>query len=127
MNIAQQMVEVLGGIEVSAQVPRAGERPVSVHLLAHRLEPGNPALVKLLQATVRGRHERMDRMAAMVADLVATRRDYPFDPVVAAIIFRSLVARIPQAAREQSPPLSEDETADLLIACIRRGFFSHLA
>lgn len=65
--------------------------------------------------------------AAMVADLVATRRDYPFDPVVAAIIFRSLVARIPQAAREQSPPLSEDETADLLIACIRRGFFSHLA
>lgn len=61
-------VEVLGGIEVSAQVPRAGERPVSVHLLAHRLEPGNPALVELLQATVRGRHERMDRMAAMVAE-----------------------------------------------------------
>jgi AcrR family transcriptional regulator len=64
--------------------------------------------------------------SAMVADLITRKRDYPFDPVVAAIIFRSLVSRIPAAAREMSPPLSDDEIADLLIECIRRGFFSHL-
>jgi AcrR family transcriptional regulator len=65
--------------------------------------------------------------AAMIADLTTKDRDYPFDPVVAALIFRSLVSRVPAAARELSPPLSEDEIADLLIACIKRGFFSHLA
>lgn len=64
--------------------------------------------------------------SAMVADLITRKRDYPFDPVVAAIIFRSLVARIPQAAQELSPPLSDEATADLLIDCIRRGFFTHL-
>lgn len=65
--------------------------------------------------------------SAMITDLTTRARDYPFDPVVAAIIFRSVVSRIPSAAQELSPPLSEDETTDLLLACIRRGFFSHLA
>ncbi|AZG45564.1 Putative mycofactocin biosynthesis transcriptional regulator MftR [Gordonia insulae] len=64
--------------------------------------------------------------SAMVADLVTRKRDYHFDPVIAAIIFRSLVTRVPQAAQELSPPLSEDEIADLVIDCVGRGFFSHL-
>lgn len=61
-------VQVFGGIEVSAQVSRPDSWPVSVHLLAHRLAPDSPALQALLEATVTGRHRRMDRMAAMVAD-----------------------------------------------------------
>lgn len=64
--------------------------------------------------------------AAMVNDLTIRDRDYPFDPVIAAIIFRSLVSRIPAAAREMSQPMPDDEVSDLMIACIRRGFFSHL-
>ncbi|MBM7368839.1 TetR/AcrR family transcriptional regulator [Gordonia hydrophobica] len=74
-----------------------------------------------------GRYGQAALDSAMVAGLTATQRDYPFDPVVGAIIFRSLVARLPEAAEEFSPPLQEDASTDLLIQCIRRGFFTHLA
>lgn len=65
-------IAVRCGIEVSACVPRAGERPVSVHLLAYELD-GDPGagpgatVQELLEATVGGRARRMDRMAELVA------------------------------------------------------------
>jgi hypothetical protein len=62
----------------------------------------------------------------MIADLTTKDRDYPFDPVVAALIFRALISRVPAASTEMSPPLPEEDISDLLIACIKRGFFSHL-
>jgi AcrR family transcriptional regulator len=65
--------------------------------------------------------------AAMIADLTTKDRDYPFDPVVAALIFRALISRVPAASREMAPPVPEEEISDLMIACIKRGFFSHLA
>jgi hypothetical protein len=48
---------------------------------------------------------------------------YPFDPVVTALILRSLVTRVPQAALEMPEPLDGDAVIDLLTTCIRRGFF----
>ncbi|MDH3047273.1 TetR/AcrR family transcriptional regulator [Gordonia alkanivorans] len=62
--------------------------------------------------------------SAALADLNRHRRDYPFDPVVGAVIFRALVSRLPQATEELTPPLSEDETVTLMMACIARGFFA---
>src|SRR6195952_860772 len=48
---------------------------------------------------------------------------YPFDPVVSALILRALVTRVPQAALDMPEPLDDDSVVDLLISCIKRGFF----
>jgi AcrR family transcriptional regulator len=50
---------------------------------------------------------------------------YPFDPIVAALIVRALVTRVPQAALDLPEPVDEDGVVDLLITCIKRGFFGH--
>lgn len=48
---------------------------------------------------------------------------YAFDPVVSALILRALVIRVPQAALEMDDPIGHDEVLELLMTCIRRGFF----
>jgi AcrR family transcriptional regulator len=48
---------------------------------------------------------------------------YPFDPVVSALILRALVTRVPQAALDMSEPIGHDDVIELLMTCIRRGFF----
>jgi AcrR family transcriptional regulator len=48
---------------------------------------------------------------------------YPLDPVVTALILRALVTRLPQAALEMPEPISGDAVIELLMTCIRRGFF----
>ncbi|MBB5160554.1 TetR/AcrR family transcriptional regulator [Mycobacterium sp. AZCC_0083] len=48
---------------------------------------------------------------------------YPFDPVVSALILRALVTRVPQAALEMPEPIVDDQVIELLMTCIRRGFF----
>jgi hypothetical protein len=48
---------------------------------------------------------------------------YPFDPVVSALILRALVTRVPQAALEMPEPIGDDQVIELLMTCIRRGFF----
>jgi AcrR family transcriptional regulator len=48
---------------------------------------------------------------------------YPFDPVVSALILRALVTRVPQAALDMPEPMGGDEVVELLMTCIRRGFF----
>jgi len=55
-----------------------------------------------------------------------TRRPgpYPFDPVIAALILRALVTRVPQARADLPEPLDDDQTLDLLISRIKRGFFA---
>jgi AcrR family transcriptional regulator len=51
---------------------------------------------------------------------------YPFDPVVSALILRALVTRVPQAALDLPEPIGDDELVDVLMTCIRRGFFGRL-
>lgn len=48
---------------------------------------------------------------------------YPFDPVVSALILRALVTRVPQAALDLPEPIGDDEVIELLMSCIKRGFF----
>src|SRR5271154_2088562 len=48
---------------------------------------------------------------------------YPFDPVVSALILRALVTRLPQAALDMPQPIVGDDVIELLMTCIRRGFF----
>jgi AcrR family transcriptional regulator len=48
---------------------------------------------------------------------------YPFDPVVSALILRALVTRVPQAALDLPEPIDDDDLIDVLMTCIRRGFF----
>jgi AcrR family transcriptional regulator len=48
---------------------------------------------------------------------------YPFDPIVAALILRALVTRVPQAALDLPEPISDEDVVDLLMSSIRRGFF----
>ena len=55
--------------------------------------------------------------------LIHRRGPYPFDPIVAALILRALVTRVPQAAQDLPEPMSDDEVVDLLMSCISRGFF----
>ncbi|NMD61330.1 UNVERIFIED_ORG: TetR family transcriptional regulator [Nocardia globerula] len=62
---------------------------------------------------------------ALLSVLTSRQRDYPFDPEVSAMIFRAIIARVPQASQELPEPLSRDESIDLLVACIQRGFFRH--
>ncbi|GFG84039.1 TetR/AcrR family transcriptional regulator [Mycolicibacter algericus] len=55
--------------------------------------------------------------------LIRRRGPYPFDPIVAALILRALVTRVPQAALDLPEPMSDDDVVDLLMSCISRGFF----
>ena len=48
---------------------------------------------------------------------------YPFDPVVSALILRALVTRVPQAALDMPEPVVGDDVVELLMTCLRRGFF----
>jgi AcrR family transcriptional regulator len=48
---------------------------------------------------------------------------YPFDPVVSALILRALVTRVPQAALDLPEPIGDEQVIELLMSCIRRGFF----
>lgn len=49
---------------------------------------------------------------------------YPYDPVISALIVRSLVTRVPQAALDLPEPIGDDDIVELLMTCIRRGFFA---
>jgi len=51
---------------------------------------------------------------------------YPYDPVISALIVRSLVTRVPQAALDLPEPIGEDAIIELLMVCIRRGFFAEV-
>lgn len=55
--------------------------------------------------------------------LMSSPSAYPFDPVVSALILRALVTRVPQAALETDEPIGHDDVIELLMSCIRRGFF----
>jgi hypothetical protein len=55
--------------------------------------------------------------------LIGSPGAYPFYPVVSALILRALVTRVPQAALDMSEPIGHDEVIELLVSCIRRGFF----
>ncbi|MBX5485118.1 MAG: TetR/AcrR family transcriptional regulator [Mycolicibacterium hassiacum] len=63
----------------------------------------------------------MDLAAAKM--LTSRERPFAFDPIVAALILRALVTRVPQAAAEMAEPPSGDAVIDLLVLCFRRGFF----
>lgn len=65
---------------------------------------------------------RMDR--ALLRMVSSGKRHYPFDPVMAALIFRAVIARVPDATQELPTPLQHNEIVDLLTACITRGFFT---
>jgi AcrR family transcriptional regulator len=65
---------------------------------------------------------QMDIGAARM--LIRRPGPYPFDPVVSALILRALVTRVPQAALDLPEPISEDEVIELLMTCIKRGFFA---
>lgn len=72
-----------------------------------------------------GAHAQASMDLALEAALTTTGRTYPFDTVSGALLLRALVTRLPEALREMSPDASDDEVIDLLVACIKRGFFSH--
>jgi AcrR family transcriptional regulator len=55
--------------------------------------------------------------------LISSPGAYPFDPVVSALILRALVTRVPQAALDMDEPIGHDDVIELLMFCIRRGFF----
>jgi AcrR family transcriptional regulator len=65
---------------------------------------------------------QMDIGAARM--LIRRPGPYPFDPVVSALILRALVTRVPQAALDLPAPLGDDDVIELLMTCIRRGFFA---
>jgi AcrR family transcriptional regulator len=55
--------------------------------------------------------------------LISVPGAYPFDPVVSALILRALVTRVPQAALDMDEPIGHDDVIELLVSCIRRGFY----
>jgi hypothetical protein len=59
--------------------------------------------------------------------LISSPGAYPFDPVVSALILRALVTRVPQAALDMDEPIGHDDVIELLMFCIRRGFFGRKA
>jgi AcrR family transcriptional regulator len=48
---------------------------------------------------------------------------YPYDPMASALILRALVTRIPQASLDLPEPITDEQVVDLLITCLKRGFF----
>jgi len=65
----------------------------------------------------------LDRAAEKA--LTTVERPYPFDPTAAALIFRALITRLPEAVRELSPTATDEQIVELLVVCLRRGFFGH--
>lgn len=72
-----------------------------------------------------GAHAQATMDLALEAALTSVQRTYPFDPVSGALIFRALLTRLPEALREMAPEATEDQVIELLVACLKRGFFSH--
>ncbi|WGL54104.1 TetR/AcrR family transcriptional regulator [Nocardioides sp. BP30] len=73
-----------------------------------------------------GAHAQATMDLALEAALTPVQRSYPFDPVCGALIFRAVITRLPEALREMAPDATEEEIIDLLVACLKRGFFSHV-
>lgn len=71
-----------------------------------------------------GAHAQSVLDASLLTVLAPHSRDYPFDPVASSLILRAMIHRLPAAAQEIEDPLALDDTVDLMITAIRRGFFS---
>lgn len=65
--------------------------------------------------------------ASLVAVLAPYPREYPFDPVLSAIIMRGAIVRIPTAAQEMEAPVARDQSIEVVQSAIRRGFFADSA
>jgi AcrR family transcriptional regulator len=70
-----------------------------------------------------GEHGQVVIDLAAARMLISSPGAYSFDPVVSALILRALVTRVPQAALDMDGPMSHDDVIDLLMSCIRRGFY----
>jgi AcrR family transcriptional regulator len=70
-----------------------------------------------------GEHGQVQMDVGAARMLIRRPGAYPFDPVVSALILRALVTRLPQAALDLPEPIGDDEVIELLMTCIRRGFF----
>ncbi|MGN5236860.1 TetR/AcrR family transcriptional regulator [Rhodococcus sp. SJ-3] len=71
-----------------------------------------------------GAHGQASLDASLLTVLSPHPRNYPFDPILSALILRAIVVRLPEAAREMEPPLTLDESIDLTLTAIQRGFFT---
>jgi len=71
-----------------------------------------------------GSHAQASLDISLLTVLAPYPRNYPFDPILSALILRSLLVRLPQAAQEMEEPLTLDESIDLMLTAIRRGFFT---
>jgi len=65
--------------------------------------------------------------ASLVAVLAPYPREFPFDPVLSAIIMRGIIVRIPTAAQEMEDPVARDQSIEVVRSAIRRGFFADSA
>ena len=76
--------------------------------------------------TIVGIGEHGQVLMDLGAARMLTRRPtaYPFDPVVAALILRAIITRVPQAALDLPEPIDDREVVDLLMALVSRGFFA---
>ena len=74
-----------------------------------------------------GAHAQAALDLAFETALTTVQRTYPFDPLAGAVILRSLLTRIPEALRELSSEMTDEAIVELLVACVQRGFFSHLS
>jgi AcrR family transcriptional regulator len=72
-----------------------------------------------------GAHAQATMDMALETALTTVERSYPFHPVAGALIFRALITRLPEALREMAPEATDEQIVDLLVACLKRGFFSH--
>ncbi|MGD1257005.1 TetR/AcrR family transcriptional regulator [Mycobacterium seoulense] len=70
-----------------------------------------------------GEHGQVMMDVGVARMLIRRSGPYPFDPLVSALILRALVTRVPQAALDLPEPIDADGVIDLLISCIKRGFF----
>src|SRR6201992_3826186 len=70
-----------------------------------------------------GEHGQVQMDVGAARMLIRRPGPYPFDPVVSALILRALVTRVPQAALDLPEPIVDEDVIDLLMTCIRRGFF----
>jgi AcrR family transcriptional regulator len=70
-----------------------------------------------------GEHGQVQMDVGAARMLIRRPGPYPFDPVVSALILRALVTRVPQAALDLPEPIGDGEVIELLMTCIRRGFF----
>ena len=92
------------------------ERPV-------RTAPAPPPAARLRRPTWRDPRLLVGVVVvALSVALGAQDRNYPFDPVLGALLFRSVTGRLPQLAQDLPDPLSDSQTLDLIVACLKRGF-----